>query len=98
MTTFSDPISHHRRPPKADLFLLGPSEDAQKHRTAMPTNILVITAASYTTCHMLLVTLDVINSTFAAASAMRMSGRRVGEHHAFQCSICSWLLFAQSCW
>ena len=72
MTLFpDDPISHHSAASAAHLFLLRPSEDAQRHRTALPAVFLVITAAPHTTCHALLITVDVINSTFAAACAMR---------------------------
>ena len=46
---------------------LGPSEDAQKHRTATPTVILVIAASLCVPFSMLFTTVNVISDTFAAA-------------------------------
>ena len=49
------------------LSTLGPSEDAQKHRTATPTVILVIAASLCVPFSMLFTTVNVISDTFAAA-------------------------------
>ena len=49
------------------LSTIGPSEDAQKHRTATPTVILVIAASLCVPFSMLFTTVNVISDTFAAA-------------------------------